>query len=307
MFKQVITGNNHEVFAHISGLQKVIAWRGGYHGLPQHVTELILSYDPDQIVPPSVADHEIIRTSYMCAAMMKTLPAVPPTSSLPNLSSALLAELRQHAPADLKRMGQGILNADMDNVLDWRILQAYQDMVDVVLYREYYHEKQLQPFPADLEYVNSKSYQFRYAILSLPFEPRPPTSDKEEAARLAHLIFWFCNYQIAQPDSALHRSLTTQLKSALEASDLKGLWGPHLDLLTWILLLGAFITAGQRERPWFVLNLARAARALKFKEWSAVRSLLLSFFYLDRIFLRGMRESWEEARLLADSMEAGLS
>lgn len=243
----------------------------------------------------------------MCAAMMRTLPAVPPSSALPNLSPDLVSEIRQNVSEDLKQMGVGILNAEMDNILDWRILQAYRDMLDVVHYREYYHEKQLQPLAADLEYINSKSFQFRYAILSLPFEPRLPTSDKEEAARLAHIIFWNCNYQVTQPDSALQRALTTQLKTALEASDLRGLWGPHLRLLTWILLLGAFISAGQRERPWFVLNLARAARALKIEEWSAVRSLLLSFFYLDRIYQRGMKESWEEARLLVESMDAGFS
>jgi hypothetical protein len=40
---QVITGNHKEMFAHVSGLQKLIAWRGGYHGIPPHATELILS------------------------------------------------------------------------------------------------------------------------------------------------------------------------------------------------------------------------------------------------------------------------
>ena len=239
--------------------------------------------------------------------MTRTLPSAPPTSSLPNLPQSLVAVIRDHVAEDMKQMGQGILNPEMDSVLDWRILQAYRDMVDVVQYREYYHERQIQPVPAELEYINTKSYQFRYAILSVPFEPRLPTSDKEEAGRLALLIFWFCNYQIAQPDSALNRALTIQLKSALEASDLKRLWTPHLDFLTWILLLGAFISAGQRERPWFVLNLARAARVLRLKEWSDVRSRLLPYFYLDRIYLRGMQESWEEARLLADTMEAGLS
>lgn len=40
---QVITGNQKEIFAHVSGLQKLIAWRGGYHGIPPHATELVLS------------------------------------------------------------------------------------------------------------------------------------------------------------------------------------------------------------------------------------------------------------------------
>jgi hypothetical protein len=40
---QMITGNQKEIYAHVSGLQKLIAWRGGYHGIPPHATELILS------------------------------------------------------------------------------------------------------------------------------------------------------------------------------------------------------------------------------------------------------------------------
>lgn len=208
---------------------------------------------------------------------------------------------------DMKQMGTGLSSPDVDTFLDWRISQAFRDMTDVVQYREYYHEKQLRPVPAELDYINAKSYQFRYAVLSAPFEPRAPASDKEESCRLALLIFWFCNYQISQPDSALHRTLTAQLKTALQASDLKGLWGSHYELLMWVLILGAFISAGQRERPWFVLNLARVSRVLRLTDWTGARALLLRFYYLDRVYAKGMQDSWEEATLLAESMEAGLS
>lgn len=204
-------------------------------------------------------------------------------------------------------MGTGILTFDVDNVLDWRISQAFRDMTEVVQYREYYHEKQLQPVEAELDYINAKSYQFRYAALSAPFEPRAPVSDKEESCRLAMLIFWFSNYQISQPDSALNRTLTAQLKTALQASDLKGLWGPRYELLAWVLLLGAFISAGQRERPWFVLNLARVSRVLRVTEWSQARAVVMRFYYLDRVYAKGMQASWEEATLLAETMDSGLS
>jgi hypothetical protein len=219
----------------------------------------------------------------------------------------LVEEIKRHLNADVEQMGTGILNPDVDKILDWKISQAFRDMRDVVQYREYYHEKQLQPVEAELDYINAKSYQFRYAVLSAPFQPAVPASDKEEACRLALLVFWFCNYQMSQPDSALNRTLTTQLKDALQASDLKGLWGPNFELLTWVLLLGAFISAGQRERPWFVLNLARLSRVLRVREWADVRAVLLRFFYLDRIYAKGMQDSWEEAALLAETMEAGLS
>ncbi|KAK5031370.1 hypothetical protein LTR13_007697 [Exophiala sideris] len=282
---EVITGNQQEIFAHVSGLQKLIAWRGGYHDIPPHAVELILS------------------TSYMCAAMTATLPTPPPTSSLARLPQNLLDEIKRSLKEDTRQMGAGILDPEVDNILHWKISQAFRDMTDVVQYREYYHEKQLQPLEQELDYINAKSYQFRYAVLSAPFEPRPPTSDKEEACRLALLIFWFCNYQISQPDSALNRTLTAQLKTALQASDLRGLWQPYHELLAWVLLLGAFLSAGQRERPWFVLNLARVSGVLGLKDWSDVRSVLLKYFYLDRIYARGMQASWDEAALLAETME----
>jgi hypothetical protein len=40
---QVITGNKKEISAHVNGLQRLIAVRGGYQGLPPHVTETVLS------------------------------------------------------------------------------------------------------------------------------------------------------------------------------------------------------------------------------------------------------------------------
>lgn len=243
----------------------------------------------------------------MCAAMTRSLPSAPPTSSLAALSPDLIEQIQRNLTADVEQMGTGILNPQVDAMLAWTISQAFRDMRDVVQYREYYHEKQLHPVEAELDYINAKSYQFRYAVLSAPFQPGLPASDKEEACRLALLIFWFCNYQMSQPDSALNRTLTNQLKGALQASDLRGLWGPNLELLAWVLLLGAFISAGQRERPWFVLNLARLSRVLKFKEWVDVRALLSRFFYLDRVYAKEMQNSWDEATLLAETLEAGLS
>ncbi|KIW58095.1 hypothetical protein PV05_02645 [Exophiala xenobiotica] len=282
---EVITGNQKEIFAHVSGLQKLIAWRGGYQGIPPHATELILS------------------SSYMCAAMTRSLPTAPPTSSLAGLPPSLVEEIRQNLKEDTRQMGTGILTQDADNIMDWRISQAFRDMTDVVQYREYHHEKQLEPREDELDYINAKSYQFRYAALSAPFEPRAPASDKEEACRLSLLIFWFTNYQMSQPDSALNRTLTAQLKAALQASDMKGLWGPYHELLAWVLLLGAFISAGQRERPWFVLNLAKVTRVLRLQDWADVRAVLLKYFYLDRIYAKGMEASWEEASLLAETLE----
>ena len=282
---EIITGNAKEMSRHVNGLQKLIAWRGGYHGLPQHVTEFILS------------------TSYMVALMNGILPAAPPTPSLSALPDTLVKSIWQHSNDNLSTMGTAILNPRVSELFDWRIEQAFRDLRDCVQYREYYHEQQLQPETDELEYINTKSYQFRYAVLSLPFERRFPTSDKEEPCRLALLIFWYAQLQVLQPSSAYYRKLTAQLKAALQASDIKGLWGPFFELLVWVLSLGAFINACQRERPWFVLHLARASKLLNIQDWISLRTVLLRHFYIDRIFQDGMKELWEEVSLMVEAVD----
>ena len=196
-------------------------------------------------------------------------------------------------------MGSGLSSSVASGILDWRLLQAFQDMKEVVQYGEYYMESpQLLPLDAEIDYINSKSYQFRYMALTTPFEVRQPVSDKQEPCRLSMLIFWFGLKQVTKSDSALSRTLSMQLKNALQKTDLQGAWAPHLELLLWILMMGAYITAGQRERPWFILHLSRVAQIWGLKEWDAVRRVLLRFYYIDRVYATGMREAWTEAMML---------
>ena len=68
-------------------------------------------------------------------------------------------------------------------------------------------------------------------------------------------------------------------------------------------MLGAFISAGQRERPWSVTKLAKVSNVLKLQGFTEVREVLLKFYYLERIYAQGMRHMWDEASLLAKSLD----
>ena len=70
----------------------------------------------------------------------------------------------------------------------------------------------------------------------------------------------------------------------------------------WVLFLGAHMSAGQRERPWFVMNLARGARLLKLDNWVDVRTILLRYFYIDRVYQKSFEEAWQEARMLMEML-----
>jgi hypothetical protein len=239
----------------------------------------------------------------MCAAMTGSLPPAPPTSSIQIPPSAFDLVLSD-TPPSLKDVGNALLLPPVTALFDWQLNQAFHDLREVVLYREYYHHKECAPPATELEYYNVKSYNLRYLVLTIPFQNQTPVSDKQEACRIALLIFWNANYLIGDPASALFRRMTTQLKAALETSDLQHFWDPHFELLVWVLLLGAHISAGQRERPWFAMNLARGARLLKLDNWADARTMLLRYFYIDRIYQKSFEETWQEARMLVEMLGA---
>jgi hypothetical protein len=235
----------------------------------------------------------------MCAAMTGSLPPAPPTSSL-QVPASTFDLIVSDTPPFLRDLGTALLLPSVAALFDWQLNQAFHDLREVVLYREYYHYKEYAPPAAELDHFNVKSYYLRYLALTIPFQNRTPVSDKQEACRIALLIFWNANYLAMQPKFALFRRLTIQLKAALEASDLQRFWDPHFELLMWVLFLGAHISAGQRERPWFAMNLARGARSLKLDNWADVRTMLLRYFYIDHIYQRSFEEAWQEARMLMD-------
>ena len=233
--------------------------------------------------------------------MTGSLPPAPPTSCIQIPPSAFDLVLSD-TPPFLKDVGTALLLPPVAALFDWQLNQAFHDLREVVLYREYYHHKEYAPPAAELEYYNVKSYNLRYLVLTIPFQNQALVSDKQEACRVALLVFWNANYLIGDPESALFRRMTIQLKAALETSDLRHFWDPHFELLAWVLLLGAHISAGQRERPWFVMNLARGARLLKLDNWADVRTILLRYFYIDRIYQKSFEEAWQEARMLVEML-----
>ena len=88
------------------------------------------------------------------------------------------------------------------------------------------------------------------------------------------------------------------LKAALEATDLQSCWGIANEAFLWVLFVGAHMSFGQRERPWFVVALARVVPTLKLHDWIQVRNLLTRFYYSDRVFQESFRNIWEEAAML---------
>lgn len=87
------------------------------------------------------------------------------------------------------------------------------------------------------------------------------------------------------------------LRAALEVTIRSGLFALCRDLLIWVLFIGAACSQVMpSERTFFVSELAKAAQMLGVTSWQECRSILLGFFYADRVHLVTLRQVWQEVQ-----------
>jgi hypothetical protein len=192
------------------------------------------------------------------------------------------------------------LEPDIARLFDESLVQAFRDLREVILYREYFHNQECILPEIEVEYFTIKAYETLHSALSIPFQFPRAMSPQQEPCRLALLVFWHANYAIHLPDSGIFRSLTKQLKSALEQTDLQSLWQPHYRLFVWVTFLGAYISVGQREHSWFMMYLARAARQRDLRTSNDLKTMLQRFFSSDRSYHKGLEDLWDEASILIE-------
>lgn len=242
----------------------------------------------------------------MCSTITQSMPPIPPPPDYHTVSEATISLIASTTKDDLRNMGAFLHRSDHVALFDWRLLYACNDLRDVTIFRESYGANSSGFESTDLAYFNHKAFRVNHTLLSFPFEHRlqETTSDKQEAFRTGLLIFCHTQYRNVGPSSVLMRNLTMQLKEALDRSELQSFWNPACELLMWVLFLGAHICGGQKERPWFVMMLARGARLLELREWRDVRETLAQCFYVERIYGEPYQEIWEEVKLLIDDAGA---
>ena len=168
-------------------------------------------------------------------------------------------------------------------------------MSTFISWREYYHLSRSHPNPEEMDYIHALHWRSHFSALNFPFEPQHAQNNMQEPCRIALLIFCNTNNQINQPGSVLYRTLAAQLSDTLERSVLESFWESSHGILMWILFLGAFITEGQPESRWFVMNIASGLRNIQINWWAEMETILLRFFYLERIHQNAFEQIWNDA------------
>lgn len=234
------------------------------------------------------------------------LPILPGLDLRATVSPIILQAISTSDDPNLKEVGAVLEGTNLALFLDHQIIETYLETRELILFREFCAKVDPDLTVADERYFGYKLCKVHYIFLSFPFHERGTEdgNSKQEACRIALITFLHTQYMRQSPSSALYRSLTKQLINPLQNSALVSLWGPGEEIWVWILFIGAHISQGQVERPWFTMNLAYGLRSLELREWAAVKKSLARVFYVERTFEEPYRAIWQEVRLLMTAMSA---
>ncbi|KOC12328.1 hypothetical protein AFLA70_375g000961 [Aspergillus flavus AF70] len=151
-------------------------------------------------------------------------------------------------------------------------------------------------------YFNTEVIYVEYALhMDRYLETGEPKGDAniEGCIRLACLLFhngtiWEFYPQFGpvfpKPISALRLALATTIPA--------GFFQMLPEVLIWVLFIGAWSSRFLPERTFFVTELAAAVGRQRILSWQELRSLLLNFFYVDRVHQTALRGLWDEIQLI---------
>jgi len=292
-----VLGEQDEIAVHLKGLEKLIAIRGGLHGIPFAIVETALA-------------------TWYCSSMMAgSLPRASSTPTLQTLPLSVQETIMSVIDPDLRETGFAILDDPfVSRLFSLRLQQNLSDRREAFFFRECFLSVQgsRSASEPEIEQYLIRRHHLRFEALSAADDDMSSdvaVSPAEQPCRLALVTFWLANYFPAQ---ATLRRLNTALKTALEwlEAEHPSFWKPYPKLLMWVLFIGAYTSpsavavAGAEDeqgneegevRRWFIFQLRRVAKdRLCLRGWEEVRKILKQHFYVDRVYRESFMKIWEE-------------
>ena len=272
-----------EIFAgdecvHLDGVARLLKLRRGFDGVARKAIEAIMV------------------GSTWRAVRTRTKPILPTIADNVVISQERFAQILLHSDPSVARQGEGLLSSELTNNFDQSMVRLLEDArIAWVCFEQI----GIYDFPpAEKRSISIKKANIDHRLLSYPFDYYGVYRPVQEACRQAFVLYSNAHYNVVQPSSKIARCLVEDLKVALEKTDMRSCWDDAYRALLWVLFLGAHMSFGQRERPWFVTVLARVVLKLESPSWFSVRAELVRFYYSDRVFQDSFRKIWEEAEIL---------
>ena len=252
---------------------------------------------------PAARSPSLFAINAACAVVRQVPPLVPPTcadNDVPEKISSAMREVNASALMDLCR---GFNEPGVMQSLGPKILCYISWQRDFVLFKELALAGHLEASVQDYGAISSMMHRADYHLLCLPYLHQ--LTPLQEAIRLSLLIADITIIIGFRSKTLLIKSLASQLKKAMQlavctVSDLED--SSVSKLLFWSCFIGAHMSTGLKERPWFLMQLIKNMRTLGIDTQQATREIVLSFLYTDGLFSKAFESIWEEMEELSEDL-----
>ncbi|KAJ9269504.1 transcriptional regulator family: Fungal Specific TF [Paecilomyces variotii] len=281
---EIASGNPEDLKIHLAGLRQMVSLRSNFAD-----------------VAPDVR-FQISWTDIRVACMALTRPIFPfirysRPPQIPDLG---------HYCGSFPIASRLLSFAQIPGFFSTSMISTIYDLLDLTQYAEcvkgvsgypqgFITEEVEDYFNNEVLYVEYSIHRDRFTELGIP----KGDHTVEGCVRLACLIFHNTSIWGFYPQmAAVFPKPISALKNALEITIFAGYYELCRDLLIWLLFIGASSTQyyHQRERSFFVRELATAVNLHGLESWQELRALLTQFFYIDRCYLQSCRDLWDEVQ-----------
>ncbi|KAJ5095827.1 hypothetical protein NUU61_005183 [Penicillium alfredii] len=281
----IASGNPDYLKIHLAGLRQMIALRNSFADVPSDVRFQISWTD----IRVACMAHAKPIFPFVRDVRPAGLSLLPPNDDVALLATRMFPFIKI----------PGIFGAAMSQLIyDLLELTWYAEWIKGNTGHQQFNEDTEEYFNTEVLYVEYSLHMDRYTATGQV----KGDASIEGCCRLACLLFhnsaiWNFYPQIAP----LLPKPILALRAALEMTIPSGLFALCRDLLIWLLFVGAACSAAlPQERAFFVAELAAAARLQGVGSWQETRTILMGFFYVDRVHLPMIRQIWKEVQLQLD-------
>lgn len=149
--------------------------------------------------------------------------------------------------------------------------------------------------------LTDKRNSTQHRMLSVPRYPYGKSSEAPhqfyESTRLAAEMYCLLCLYPCLPTTAPFDRLATLLRKELSHLDQGNVSYEESKLLVWILVMGAIVAVNTSDRAWFISALSHLSRRLQLESWYDIKSILLTFLWLDMTNDMDGRDVWDEVSL----------
>ena len=193
------------------------------------------------------------------------------------------------------QVGRGF--RDLQGYITETAILVFDAVAALTIAIEHYLEG--QPVGLSLGALSKMRTAVQYRLLSLPscteLEKVPLVEPHlYEACRLTALIYGVAVvYPIPNSYKALQK-LVQLLQDSLKAFSVEQLGAASLDMLLWVLVIGAIAAFEKPERPWYIAQLAKRSKEWTSYDWEKVEEKMTLFLWLESACGSGGRIVWTE-------------